>query len=125
MFSRGPPGRRLYLVGLLVAVGGIVAAGVGLLAISGKVESFGRVVVPGTADLNLRAGNYTIYYEARSFVDGPVSSTAPMTGMSCRLTDPAGAPVELRPSSTGDHTVVCVIFDPAGKMVGTAEDTRQ
>jgi hypothetical protein len=100
-----PPSRWLYLLSLAVAVGGLAVfmavAGITSVAtfLTG-VDSLPRAVIPGEADLNLSAGDYTGYYESRSVVDGRVYDTGELSAMSCRMTNPSGNPVELRTSGT-------------------------
>jgi hypothetical protein len=52
----------LFALSVVIGVGGVVAAA---QALSGRVEGFQRVGVPGATDIRLdRAGSYTFYYEA-------------------------------------------------------------
>lgn len=107
----GRPSRAPYLVGVAVALGGfavVMAAAViaSLVAFFTSIDSFPRVVVPGEAQLNLPAGEYTIYSEQPGRSDGATLGKDAVAGLSCRLTDPSGRPVTVRtPLGSTSYTV--------------------
>lgn len=76
--SGGSAGRTWYLVAVLVALAGLVVAGLVVWrTLSEAGADIQRLVVPGQAELVLDPpGTYTIYYEHRSVVDGRVFATA-------------------------------------------------
>jgi hypothetical protein len=81
-----------YVLAVLLAVAGIVA-GVALI-VSGirsyidKVEGFERVAVPGSADVSLDDGGYSIYFERPG-----LDTEDAMPSMSVTVTDPGGSTV--------------------------------
>jgi hypothetical protein len=95
----GPPPRKVpsvfgYVAAALLAVLGI-AAGIALI-VSGihsyidKVEGFERVDVPGSAEVALDDGGYSIYFE-RAGLDREES----LPRITVAVTDPDGSPVAL------------------------------
>jgi hypothetical protein len=67
-----------------------------------------RVVVPGNAVLTLdKAGQYTIYHEKKSTVDGRYYASETVSGLRLRLTDEAtGTPVKLtEPAVAANYTI--------------------
>jgi hypothetical protein len=98
------PSRGWYIAfGCLIAVS-LIAAGViwlaGRISVENQVQSFARYVAPGSAELRFkRAGQYTIYYEYRSEIDGEqvdAAETSPPPGIALDLTDESGQSLELR-----------------------------
>ncbi|QVI20794.1 hypothetical protein KHQ06_32660 [Nocardia tengchongensis] len=75
------------IIVILVGVIGAVTAGVvGFTNMTGTVDRFQRVAVPGSGDLRLSAGqDYTVYYEFR----GATSADVPQA-VRFRITDPDG-----------------------------------
>jgi hypothetical protein len=66
------------------------------------------VIVPGEASVNVEEpGDFVIFYESRSVVDGRTFSTGPLPGMTLRLvSDSTGEPVEFtEPSTTVSYDV--------------------
>ncbi|MFC6010417.1 hypothetical protein [Nocardia lasii] len=80
------------VVGALVIVLGVISAvavGVtGFVRMSGDIDSFQRVEVPGSGELDLDAGDYTIYFEYPG-----ASSAGTPESVWVALTDPAGEEV--------------------------------
>lgn len=115
------PGRRWYVIALAIFLIGSLLAGVlayrfvtGLLNLT---DSLTQVVVPGTADLTLEdSGDYTIFYEYQSVVDGRVYITgAAVPGLDVSLVSKEnGSPVTL--SSPGTSTTYTV-GDRAGVSI--------
>jgi hypothetical protein len=67
-----------------------------------------RVVVPGNAVLTLdKAGQYTIYHEKKSTVDGRYYASETVSGLRLRLADEAtGTPVKLtEPAVAANYTI--------------------
>lgn len=96
--QRIKPSGWFYVLGLAVFLFGCLAATVAFsVGMVGMVDSaidvdrmineFDRVVVPGTAQLELdEAGSYTIFYEYRGTLDGvPFSSTRSRPRLNCQL----------------------------------------
>jgi hypothetical protein len=71
-----PPGRRWYIVAILIAIAGWAAMAVLLVSrLSGSADRMMRVVVPGEIELRLNEpGSYTIFHEYRSNFEGTVYS---------------------------------------------------
>ena len=100
---RRPPSRRFYLIGGAVALAGfgvaVAASFLGsMLGFTLRAGSLPRAVMPGAVQLELPAGNYTGYYEARSQLNGRTYLSGSLD-LYCRLTGPSGIPIELRRSS--------------------------
>lgn len=115
------PGRWGYGIALLVFLIGSLLAGVlafrfvtGLMNLT---DSLTQVVVPGTADLTLtETGDYTIFYEHQSVVDGRVYITGeavPGLDVSLVLKED-GSPVALSPPGT---STTYSVSDRAGVSV--------
>lgn len=107
MFSSGPgPSRWYYGLAALIAVAGIA------LSISSMVASIGslgsdlqQAVVPGNGDLQLsEVGEYTIFYENQSVVNGRVYSTGE---------DIPGLQIEIKNKTTG---MVVETYSPKGSF---------
>jgi hypothetical protein len=83
-----------YLLALVpVAIGGIIAA-VAMSSLLGDIEGMKRVVVPGEATLELGAGDYVVYGELQSTVDG-VAYRATSVQVRCMMTTAGGEGVIL------------------------------
>lgn len=92
-----------YVLAVLVAI-----AGFGFFAyfifngISDAGSNLAQVVVPGGADLELKeAGEYTVFYESRTFADGKFYSTGEqINGLQIRVVEKAtGRDLPVHPSS--------------------------
>jgi hypothetical protein len=97
----GPPGRGWYaLAALVVLVGVPLFLFVLVSGLAGFIGELRQVVVPGTAELALtETGEYTIFHERRSVVDGQVYDTGDTpAGLQVRVTGPSGASVALERS---------------------------
>ncbi len=98
---------HLYVLSVLPFIAGsALCVWLGMRAWNGLVafdNSLVRIVVPGEKAVVLpAAGNYTIFHEHRSFVDGVVYSSPEdsVTGLSCRMKDKdTGHGVRLEPSA--------------------------
>lgn len=67
-----------------------------------------QVVVPGTAELSLQPGQYSVFLEEQSTVNGKIySTTESVNGLSCRMRSvQTGAPVAMaRPSANVSYDV--------------------
>jgi hypothetical protein len=107
------PGRHWYVVALVIFLIGSLLAGVlayrFVTGLMGLTDDLTQVVVPGSADLALtETGDYTIFYEHRSVVDGRVYQTGgAVPGLDVSLVSMEdGSPVELR--SPGSNTTYSV-----------------
>lgn len=102
------PGCALIGGGCLLQLIGSIAFG--FLIFNGVTDigkAGNRVVVPGSMPLQLeKAGDYTIFYEHQSVIDGMVYSTPQsLTGLQVELTGPDGNAITLEPSSGGTYNV--------------------
>jgi hypothetical protein len=71
--ARLRPGRAWYWVALLVFVAGAAWVVLGLVRLNSQIDSFQRVALPGTGEVNLdHSGGYVIYYEGPGAADGNV-----------------------------------------------------
>jgi hypothetical protein len=94
--------RGWYVVAaLLFLAGGAGAAWVLWSGISGIGESFVRVTVPGSGDVQLdKPGTYTIFHETESAIDGHLTSVPSLDGITITVTDEAGgASIPVKPAS--------------------------
>lgn len=86
----------------LIAVSLLAAAAIwiaGRINVEDQVRAFARFPAPGNAELRFkRAGQYTVYYEFRSEIDGQDVSAppSPPPGIALDLKDEAGQSLELR-----------------------------
>jgi hypothetical protein len=70
--SRSLPGVWRYVLGGVIVAAGVVGFVVFLVTrISGFSQGLVRVVVPGTQEISLEAGSYTIYWESSGFGGWP------------------------------------------------------
>lgn len=98
--------RDLGLAALVVLAGLFVFGGTIFSAISEIGDGLTRIEAPGTSELNLQeVGDYTIYYENRSFVDGRFYSAG--EGV------PPGLVIEVVDLSTGEGVD---LRPPAGEV---------
>lgn len=87
-YHRLTPGRRYYLLAILV-----LGVGIGYFAsslhggVAKLADNMERVVVPGSFVINLdKAGSYTMFYEYESQVGGRTYATGPvLSGLLCEL----------------------------------------
>src|SRR4051794_38419806 len=97
------PAKGWYaLFGGLIAVS-LIAAGaiwaLGQRSVDNQIASYARFVAPNTADLRFkRPGQYLVYYEYESEIDGErvTAPSAPPPGIALDLKDEAGESLELR-----------------------------
>ncbi|MGE0880129.1 MAG: hypothetical protein AB7L13_17340 [Acidimicrobiia bacterium] len=107
----------IWIGAVLMAIGaiaGIAIAGIGAKQMSDDIDTkFARFVAPGSADISIsKAGDYVIYYEFRSDVDGTryeTSETPPNFTATVRAPD--GRSLELRPYT---HDITFSVNDRAG-----------
>lgn len=89
------PSSAWYWVGVVIMVAGIVGGIVfGVTRVSdavGKVDDFPRVAVPGSAEIDLDAGGYTVFHEYPGASQSYGFSFTPTV----EITAPDGAPVDL------------------------------
>lgn len=83
-----------YLLALVPLTIGILVAIKLVFALFDDVERMDRVIVPGQRELELTPGEYVLYAETRSVVDG-VTYQAASVQLRCAMVDRDGAPVEL------------------------------
>ncbi len=100
-----PPGRIWYLVAVGIFLAGMAAMAVFLLTrLSGFDEGLTRFIVPGEQALTLDAGNYTIFHEAQSVIDGKIYASSGLGGLMVNVTGADGGEVPLRSSGSGRYT---------------------
>ena len=82
------PSKLMYVISGLIFIIGIISFVIVLVTgMSSSVNRFGnQVVVPGTKIIQLEdPGDYEIYFEYRSIVDGRVFETININGLVCKL----------------------------------------
>lgn len=98
-----------FVVAGLIALAGFAGALFYVMPRLGAADAgMIRVVVPGNAVLTLdKAGQYTIYHEKKSTVDGRYYASETVSGLRLRLTDEAtGTPVKLtEPAVAANYTI--------------------
>jgi hypothetical protein len=112
------PGRRGYLVALLLALIGASAAAIFLLArLPSLDEGLVRMVAPGEMAMELHPGRYTIFHEYRSVVDGRLFQSDDVSGLRVAVSAAAGKAIaltgamEARYSLNGHAGVSVAAFD--------------
>jgi hypothetical protein len=101
-------GRVWYaLAGLLVLLGIALFSQFLISRLQDLGGDLRQVVVPGTANLALdEAGEYTIFHERRSVIDGQYYASSDISGLRVTLTGPGGAAIPLdRPAMSSRFTV--------------------
>lgn len=97
--------RRWYLVAVASFVVGAAIAVPSLLGLFDDIRDMPRVVVPGAHDVTLEAGDYVVYGETSSQVDG-VAYVNNGFAVKCSLVGSDGAAVELRvPTAETQYSV--------------------
>ena len=101
-----PPGRIRYLIALLFFLAGMGGMGFILFrGISSLDTGLVQIVVPGEKQLTLEPGDYTIFHERQSVVDGRVYSSQSLGGLQLVVTSAKGEDVALKPVTiTGQYT---------------------
>jgi hypothetical protein len=98
-----------FVVAGLIALAGFAGALFYVMPRLGAADAdMIRAVVPGNAVLTLdKAGQYTIYHEKKSTVDGRYYASETVSGLRLRLTDQAtGTPVKLtEPAVAANYTI--------------------
>src|SRR5215212_501664 len=103
----GGPSRIWYAVAaVLVIMGLVLFPGFLWSRIRDLGGALRQVVVPGVADLALEeTGEYTIFHERRSAVDGQLYVSSDISGLRVSLSGPGGAAVPLeRPAASLRYT---------------------
>lgn len=79
-------------------------------------DSLAQVIVPGSAELNLQPGQYSVFLEEQSTVNGNIySTTESISGLSCRIhAVPNGPPI---PMATSRANVTYSVNDRSGRSV--------
>lgn len=90
-----------FVLAGVIAVASFVAAGFYVMSRIGETESsLTQVVMPGSAELNLKeARTYTIFHETRTVVDGRSYASSSADGLRLTLTSPGGGAVDIRPAA--------------------------
>jgi hypothetical protein len=102
MTERIQPGKwRYWLAGALMVLG-VLAFAVFFLSLSSATEDMVQVIVPGEITLDVEEpGDFVIFYEPRSVVDGRTFATGELPGMTIQIvSDATGEPVEITEPST-------------------------
>lgn len=87
----------LYVVGVLVIVGGCTASlGGGFWHVMSSVERLQRVPTPGSQALELERAGYHVYAESRSLVDGAVYRSSGWPALRCSLRTASGERLAIR-----------------------------
>jgi hypothetical protein len=103
---RTPPSKLWYVAGVAILVGGIGGAvWYGVTTVIGSIDDMQRFVVPGEHELELAAGDHTLYYERTSTVNGVAYHTERVVSLQCGLRF-GQEPIEMRaPSMNETYTM--------------------
>ena len=115
--SRVRPGRIWYLVPALLIAGGIAWVVFGFVSLSGKIDSFARVPLPGGGTVALNhSGGYVVYYE------GPGANSGQIPSFNVQIA-PAAPPAAVRRGSlqTYGSSVTYTIGTRQGRAVLTLQ----
>jgi len=97
--------RRWYLLCLVPLAIGALAVVLSIEKLLDGIEQMPRVIVPGERTLALTAGDYIIYGETTSSVEG-VSYVSESFSVECKLTAPDGSAATLeRPTGHTTYTI--------------------
>jgi hypothetical protein len=102
MAERIQPGRwRYWMAGALMVLGALAFA-VFFLSLSSATDDMVQVIVPGEVTLEVEEpGDFVIFYESRSVVDGRTFATGELPGLTIQIvSDATGEPVEITEPST-------------------------
>ncbi|ADU32095.1 hypothetical protein [Evansella cellulosilytica] len=91
-------GKKMYLLAAVIFVVGI-ACSIFFVITSSVFQTGERVIVPGATEIHLEEGDYTVFHEYRSVIDGKVYSTeTALTGLYVRLLEKSnGSHIEMSP----------------------------
>ena len=136
-----PPGRIWYLVAIGIFLAGMAAMAAFLFTrLIGMDDGLTRFVVPGEQTLTLEAGNYTIFHEPQSVIDGKIyAAPGALGGLTVTVDRPgrrrraarrraapgatASAATPATPSSTSPHASAGAYASPAA--MPTARQARE
>lgn len=97
-----PPGRIWYIIAVAIFLIGMAAMAAFLITrLLDMGEALTRFVVPGEQTLTLEAGEYTVFHEPQSVIDGKIYSGGSLSGMTVTVTGPDGGVVPVSGSTTG------------------------
>jgi hypothetical protein len=102
--QRSRPGAFWYVVALVILASGVTWSAFGFV---GDVKfamsnALTRSVMPGTMQLQLtKAGQYTIYYEYQSVLNGEMFNTGESTDIQCTVQSPSGSKVPIQDANFG------------------------
>ena len=100
-----PPGRIWYLVGFAIFIAGMATMAIFLFSsLTAMQDGLTRFVVPGERTLALVAGDYTIFHEAQSVIDGRIYASEGLGGLAVSVAGPDGGGVPLTAAGSGRYT---------------------
>ena len=106
MDSRKKKGIFLIILGILVGAVGVLGFMYFIFAgLIGMRDNMTQYIMPGSHEVVLQPGSYTIFHEYRTVVNGVVYNNAQMpSSLSCQLVeDGTGKPVQLLTSGGGSY----------------------
>jgi hypothetical protein len=108
MAEKIKPGRWRYGLAILLFLAGGFAFLVAIEGLKTGVDDLIQVVVPGETTITVsEPGDFTIFYENQSIVDGRVFSTGDLSNLNVQITsDSTGEPVEIEDSSVSTSYTV-------------------
>jgi hypothetical protein len=136
--ERLAPSRLWYVLAVAAALGGFIAMGAFLMVRIPEITSgTQRVLAPGNEEITLdKPGEYTIFHETRSMLNGQVFNSTSIVGLRVLLTSvETGAQVPLGPTSMNSsysfgsregHSILGFKIDKPGRYrIATAFDDGQ
>lgn len=98
------PGRGRYLLGIAIFLAGMAAMGIFLTSrLADMQEGLTRFLVPGETVLTLAAGEYTIFHEPNSVIDGTAYVSTGLDGLNVAVSGPDGEIAPLTTASSGRY----------------------
>ncbi len=105
---RGKPGRWRYGLAIVLMLVGTFALLLAFEVLKTTTEDMVQVIVPGESTITVEEpGDFTIFYESQSTVDGRVFSTGDLPGINIEIRSNAtGEPVPIKkPSATTSYSL--------------------
>ncbi|GAW41274.1 hypothetical protein SH203_01678 [Brevundimonas sp. SH203] len=101
------PGRIFYLLALIPAICGAAAMVILLVTkLTTMDDGLQQIVVPGARELTLAPGDYTVFLETRSVVDGRLYVVDDVSGLAVKVEAADGAPVATHtPGGSSSYTL--------------------
>jgi hypothetical protein len=109
-----------YLLGAgLLVLGPAVTVLIGVSRVQSRVEAMPRALMPGTLLADLEPGEYALYREENSIVEGRSVTSTPAFGLSCGVQAEAGG--RMVPIVTSSTSTSYTVGSYSGRTIGSFE----